>query len=124
MNEPEWRTKERKFIPISKLEDSHLLNIYRMLDKQACNIRAATQAYLHPILGPQGDMAQLAADAEMERIWESEIRKELWLAVLKVEITKRELELPARTKPDPIPKFKLVENTNSGHIYRIIKEKR
>jgi len=37
-----WRTKEGQLIPISELGDRHLLNIYRMLDKQVREIKEMT----------------------------------------------------------------------------------
>jgi len=124
MSELKWRTKEGQLIPIPEIGDRHLLNIYRMLDRKACKIRAATRAYLHPVLGPHGDMAQLAASQEMDKLWDTEIRIGHWLNWLGEEIIERKLELPVRINPRPLPRFELVESTSMGNIHRIIMEGR
>jgi len=55
MSELKWRTKEGELIPISELGDRHLLNIYRMLDRQVCEIKEMTLFWMHPVWGPHGE---------------------------------------------------------------------
>ena len=118
-----WRTKNGREIPIPELEDEHLLNIYRMLDKRICEIGEMTLFWAHPVWGPHGEHAQDAADCAMEEAWNEEIVARGWIQLMQTEIIHRGLKLPDRTSPKPPPKTELVESTGIGSIHRIIEER-
>ena len=124
MSELKWRTKEGELFPISELGDRHLLNIYRMLDRQVCEIKEMTLFWMHPVWGPHGEHAQDDMDRGMEEAWDEEIKKEGKVSVIQKEIVRRGLKLPDRTRPKSPPKTKLVESTSMGNIHRIIMEDR
>lgn len=57
-----WVTKEGRKTPVGKMQTSHLLNIWNIFNKKAEWF--STTIYAFPT--PQGDMAQLAYEAECE----------------------------------------------------------
>jgi len=120
MSEHKWRTKEGQLIPVPEIGDRHLLNIYRMLDRQVRKIKEMTLFWMDPVWGPHGEHAQDAADQAMEEAWDVEMRKEGWMQIIQKEIVRRKLTLPNRTRPKPPPKTELVESTSMGNIHRIL----
>lgn len=60
-----WKTKDGRLIPIPELENEHLVNIIRMLDRNA--ERAAFNYVIRssPLISMMGDMAQMAAEDAM-----------------------------------------------------------
>jgi len=117
-----WTTREGEQIRLEDIMNRHLLNIARYLDRQICECRSATALYVHPVLGPHGEMAQMDADHAMEQIWEQERVFISSLRVIEKEIIRRGLPLPFRTQPEPLPNYELVEVTVLGRIYKRIEE--
>lgn len=61
MTDATWKTKDGRVLLVREMTDSHLMNTIRLLERcYAVNL----SVYLAPGLGPQGDAAQDAFDAE------------------------------------------------------------
>lgn len=60
-----WRTKDKRVLKISEMEDGHLVNALRMLKRDGWIGPRTLHSYLGP--GPNGDMAQemFAEEADM-----------------------------------------------------------
>ncbi len=94
-----WKTRDDKKIPLEEMSDSHLLNAERFLQNQLVRIDEATESYLHPIFGPQGEIAQECADREMQDLWEYQTRVSTMVMNLNTEIRRRGLKpLPHKRK--------------------------
>ena len=65
-----WITKEGQTIPIDELEDRHLLNIIKMMIRQAQKRKKAAIQYLLCYC-PQGEMAEMDWDSSLEDLEES-----------------------------------------------------
>ena len=61
-----WVTREGQRIPIGNIRDSHLLNIYNYLKRQAKAIARKNLMFYLTCDEPNGDMASLAFDSEWE----------------------------------------------------------
>jgi len=71
MRKDEWRTKDGTVIRVKDMDDDHLRNTIRMLQKNALAKRELhTLSYL---VGPypQGEMAQVAFDSEFDQLLDS-----------------------------------------------------
>lgn len=102
LQQPVWRTKEGKKIPINKLEDEHLSNILNLLIKCAIQKRVLTEkTYLCPAFGgPIGDGAQMAFDQEFDQVMElttEDYLPSIWHDLI-YEAEKRKMIIP--TLPD------------------------
>ena len=66
-----WITKEGLIIPIDELEDRHLLNIIKMMIRQAQKRQRRTVQFLLCNC-PQGEMAEMDWDRALENLEESD----------------------------------------------------
>lgn len=117
-----WTTKDGRDIPLSKMTTLHLLNAHRFVRRKLVKAQECTAFYLHPVWGPQGEMAQDAAGQAMEQIWNEEMRVRVVERILHDELDRRgSAPLPIE-EPRKLPEPKLVETLEHGRIYQIVKE--
>jgi len=120
--EPIWTTKDGQKIPLSKIEDRHLLNIHRMLRQSLDDLKCYTSVIGTP-WGPRGEMAQEAFDREFEDAYQCAMVSRPWLNIIDREVKRRGLaELPLKDPFTPLPELELVEDTPFGSIYKVKKK--
>lgn len=63
-----WTTKEGKKIEVRDMDDSHLVNAYRMLKRQGCIDPSVLKFYLR-CPPPNGDMAEMTFEQECDQVF-------------------------------------------------------
>lgn len=94
-----WRTRDGRLIPLRELDDKHLNNIIAMLDREYKVSKLAFYMY-GPL--PNGEMAQMALEQEMDRaLADVPLKAHLLLprmATLKMELERRKVDNESVTK--------------------------
>ncbi len=111
-----WRTKDGRVLDIKDMGDEHLLNAHRMLRRKVVEYKEIEKMYLHPIFGPQGEMAQECLEQGMEEKFEVYIQMLGAVGTMDKEIKKRDLTEKLVEGPKPLPKIKSVEHMPGGGI--------
>ena len=119
---PVWVTRSGELVPLAIMSERHMLNIYRKFATELKEMKECTAFYMHPVWGPRGEMAQEAAEQEMEHMWDRQYIVAGVVNTIKEWISKRGFELPDIGEPKPLPKVELIESTELGNIYRIFPE--
>jgi len=119
---PVWNDINGHRVAVKDLNDLHLLNIARTLDRRVCEVREMTMFYFDPVFGPRGDMARDCAEAEMMQAWDHALDCKEWLNLINAEIARRGLVAPERLVPKPPPKYERVESLPYGTIFKLVKE--
>lgn len=94
-----WRTREGVLIHVSKMENSHLLNIARFLLRKAQAYISAKVTFYITCDGPRGEMAEVAFESESNYWFDLDAGTYLathnpFWGPLVDEIIKRNLEVP------------------------------
>jgi hypothetical protein len=88
MNTKKWKIKDGRKIRIKDMEDQHLINTIRMLNRQFELAKLNT-----PFPNFSGDMAQFYAEAEFDAFMDSTVEEYLPIYVdLEEELYRRNLE--------------------------------
>lgn len=111
-----WITKEGKKMRVEDMGDNHLLNSHRMLRKQEVEFQECEMMYLHPFWGPRGDMAQLAAEQDMDREFEVSMIRTHYIRKMDSIIKERGLTPKPVNPPKKPPKIKSVEHLENATI--------
>jgi len=119
---PVWVDIDRRRVAIPDLNDSHLLAVFGVLDRQICDIQELTAFYFDPFCGPHGEMAQIAAEQEMKYHWNRQTYFIAWRSLIQEEILRRNRAVPEKRAPQPLPKLKLVDSIMGADIYERVSE--
>ena len=66
-----WTTKDGRKVRICDMEDDHLINTVRMLQRNGEARRINNSVYYATCMGPNGEMAQLAFEQECDQMWDA-----------------------------------------------------
>lgn len=126
---PIWQTKAGELVPLTIMNQYHMLNAYKMVLREIAEYDYAYSMLYSPTWGPDPDsMAFDAAEREMER-YEVEYRPVLtyWKDAFEQEFLRRNLDRPAPPKIEKFPKIKKMEIIDIGggtaRILELDKEK-
>jgi len=81
-----WNTQDGRQIPVEKMSDDHVRNSYQMMKRNGFVSMKTLMFYL---IGPQprGEMAQMAVEHEMDRMFDKPTSK--WIDVFEDEAKRR-----------------------------------
>ena len=115
-----WTTRDGVRIRLGMMEDSHLLNCWRMLDRRLVEASECRMFFFDPFWGPRGEMAQDAALEAMDSMDNRAVKASVWIPRFEEEIRLRGLEVPSRGVPTHPPSVTIV-GTGPGGVGTIAK---
>jgi len=91
-----WKTKDGNILRICDMEDSHLLNAIRLLQRRAEARRIRNSVFYATCTGPTAEGAMMAFDQECDQAWSATLEDYLPSIYdnLTDEAERRKLEIP------------------------------